>query len=497
MIELRQHQKEAVKFFATSIMAGKTGVIFDMDPGLGKTFTAHTCIKMLMKKGANVLYVTRKTLDVQARDEAVKLGLKPYMINPKLTSPQIVEALSNIPYRSSKLVVIKNGFLSQESVCKDQKGLKAMAQRFDLIIIDEVHDCKNPNSGRSKSLMFLSRFIPYRITMTGTLIGNNEIDVFVPEFIANPAVFGDSFYRFRSTYFIKSSFEIKVGDKKKTITKYKLRKSLEHDFHERLDALKFSRRLKECVDLPPLIRQPVFIESSHDEAKMMKQLQTELCCFLDSGETISASSLMERTIRLRQLCSAVMSTETGEVFLKNHSKVHWLLDMLDDILPSSEKFIPESAPKIIIWTAFRTTCIGIREMLEQKFLNPVATIIGGQDDRDRDGNIKMFQTDPNCHILVATMASGGVGLNLQQASYMIYFAKSYSQIEDKQSEARAYRIGSEQHSTIFRYDAIIKRSIEEDIERALNDKKTIVEAMEEWRQTYGRDAKRDLTEYIG
>jgi SNF2 family DNA or RNA helicase len=136
-------------------------------------------------------------------------------------------------------------------------------------------------------------------------------------------------------------------------------------------------------------------------------------------------------------------------------------------------------------------------MLEQKFLNPVATIIGGQDDKDRDGNIKMFQTDPNCHILVATMASGGVGLNLQQASYMIYFAKSYSQIEDKQSEARAYRIGSEQHSTIFRYDAIIKRSIEEDIERALNDKKTIVEAMEEWRQTYGRDAKRDLTEYIG
>ena len=79
---------------------------------------------------------------------------------------------------------------------------------------------------------------------------------------------------------------------------------------------------------------------------------------------------------------------------------------------------------------------------------------------------------------------------------MIYFAKSYSQIEDTQSEARAYRMGSERHSTIFRYDAIMKNSIEVDIEKALADKKTIVESIEHWRKTYGRDAVRDTVDYI-
>lgn len=496
MIELRQYQKDAVRFFATNIMAGKTGVIYDMDPGLGKTFTAHTCIKMLAKKGANVLYLTRKTLDIQAREEAIKLGLKPYLIKPGLSSKKTLDALSNVPLKSGKIVITKHGPFSRREVLEDTKTLKLIAERFDLLIVDEIQDFKNPNSIRSRCVMFMSRFIPYRITMSGTLVGNSELDVFVPCFISNPTVFGDSYFRFRSNYFIKNSFEIKVGDKKRTITKYRLRKALEHDFHQRLDSMKFSKRLKECLELPPLVKQTHMIEPNHEEFQMMKNLQEELCCFLDSGETITAASLMERTIRLRQLCSAVLSTETGEQFMHNHSKVEWLMDEVDTILPSEEKFIPESAPKIIIWTAFRTTCIGIREMLEKKYHNPVATIIGGQSEDDRGGHLKMFQTDPHCHILVATMGSGGVGLNLQQASYMIYFAKSYSQIEDTQSEARAYRMGSERHSTIFRYDAIMKNSIEVDIEKALADKKTIVESIEHWRKTYGRDAVRDTVDYI-
>jgi SNF2 family DNA or RNA helicase len=478
MITLRSYQKEGVKFFAESTRRGVHGVIFDEDPGLGKTIQALTCAELLMRKGANVLYITRKTLDIQVIDEAIRMGMKPLKFKGNTT--QIFEQIKSVPKRTGTLVVVKNGAFRSRSNLKNKQLWKDLGDPYDLIIIDECHDYKNPNSIQTGSLCELAKNVPHRIPMTGTLIGNSELDVFVPCMLADPLIFGTSFYRFRSTYF--------NGFKAGGFVKYTLKKWMKEEFNHKLDSIKFSRRKLDCLDLPPLLKYTISIDPSAHEAKLLKQLQGDLCGFLDSGEKITAASLMEQTIRLRQVCSAVHSTEVGENFVHESSKLKWLLAKLEEILPSTERTIDASAPKVIIWTTFRTTCIGIREVLESRYNSPVATIIGAQSEAERMKQVELFKKNDKCKILVATMSSGGIGLNLQEASYMIYFSKSYSQLEDTQSEARAYRMGSERHETIIRYDVVMKGTIEENIEKTLNAKKTIIQSIEEWRKTYGRDS---------
>lgn len=482
MIELYSYQKEGVKFFAKSTREGKPGVIIDKDPGLGKTILALTCAKLLMAKGANVIYVTRKTLDVQVIAEARLLGLSPLKF--KGSTHEILAQIMSVPKRTGTLVVVKNGCLRNTKNLKNAQLWKDLGDPYDLIVVDEYQDYKNPDSTQSQSVVALARNIPHRMPMTGTLIGNSELDVFIACLLADPSVFGDSYYRFRSTYFI----EYKVGIGKK----YKLKSWLKDEFYQKLDAMKFSRRLFECRELPPLVKITAKITPNESEAIILKQLERELVAFIDSGEKITAASLMEQSIRLRQVCSGVYKTENEETFNLESSKLEYLLMKLEEILPSEGRTINDNAPKVIIWTLFRSSCIGIRNVLEQRYNCPVATIIGEQSEKSRDAEINKFKNNPKCKIIVATMASGGVGLNLQEASYMFYFSKSYSQIEDTQSEKRAHRIGSERHSSVFRIDLVMEGTIEEKIEKTLKTKQNIIQAIEDWRQEYGRESTRSI-----
>lgn len=487
MITLRSYQKEGIKFFAESTRRKVHGVIFDEDPGLGKTMQVLACAKLLIRKGANVLYITRKTLDIQVIDEAIGMGMKPLKFKGNIT--QIFEQIKSVPKRTGTLVVVKNGAFRSRDNLKNKQLWVDLGDPYDLIIIDECHDYKNPNSIQTKSICELAKNIPYRIPMTGTLIGNSELDVFIPCLLADPSVFGHSYYAFRSCYF--------NGYKAGGFVKYTLKKWMKEEFYHKLDGIKFSRRKIDCLELPPLMKYTISIEPTPHEAKLLRQLQSDLCGFLDSGDKITAASMMEQTIRLRQVCSAVHSTEVGETFVHESSKLEWLLAKLEEILPSEGRTIEERAPKVIIWTTFRTTCMGVKQVLESRYNSPVAIIIGAQSEAERTKQVDLFKKNDKCKILVATMSSGGIGLNLQEASYMIYFSKSYSQLEDTQSEARAYRMGSERHESIIRYDLVMKGTIEETIEKTLNAKKTIIQSIEDWRKNYGRDSHTSHSRELG
>lgn len=478
-MELYSYQLDAVKFFASATREGRTGRIFDMDPGLGKTLTAQTCFKILRKKGANCLYVTRKSLHKQALDEAYNfLGIRGTSF--KGNADEVFEQIAGVTPKSGQLIVLSIGALRSSKRLEQADGLfKQISQVIDLLVVDECHEYKNPTSIQSKTMAKLARSIPLRIVMTGTLIGNSERDVFVPCLLADPTVFGESYHRFEAMYFNKSTYGMSK--------KYTLKEFMREDFMTRLNSIKFSKRLVDAVELPPLIKNVHKIEPSPQEVKIVKALEKDLVVMFDSGEKITGVNLMEQTMRLRQLASAVYSTkddndETTETFDPHHSKSVYLMERLEELFPTDKRKIV-GGPKILIWTSFRTACEGIKTMLENRYSNPVATILGGQSEIARNKQIAMFQDDPNCHILVATGSAGGVGLNLQVANYMIFFSKNYSQIEDTQTEARAYRIGSQRHASVFRWDFIMANTIEEQIEKSLRNKKTIIQAVADWRAT--------------
>ena len=66
---------------------------------------------------------------------------------------------------------------------------------------------------------------------------------------------------------------------------------------------------------------------------------------------------------------------------------------------------------------------------------------------------------------------GGYGLNLTQASTVIYFSNSFNLEIRQQSEDRAHRIGQENKVTYI--DLIAKDTIDEFVLKSLNQKLTL------------------------
>jgi SNF2 family DNA or RNA helicase len=88
-----------------------------------------------------------------------------------------------------------------------------------------------------------------------------------------------------------------------------------------------------------------------------------------------------------------------------------------------------------------------------------------------------------CRFLVGNPSTGGYGLTLTRASYVIYFSNSYNLEVRQQSEDRAHRIG--QTRNVVYIDILAEKTIDEMIVSALKRKvkissETLGEEIKNW-----------------
>jgi len=95
------------------------------------------------------------------------------------------------------------------------------------------------------------------------------------------------------------------------------------------------------------------------------------------------------------------------------------------------------------------------------------------DIKDKDKEAEKFRSDDSIRVIIGHPGSGGIGLNLVEASYMIYYSRNFSLEMDIQSEARNYRGGSERHASITRIDLVTPGTIDELVLKALAGKTAI------------------------
>ena len=94
-----------------------------------------------------------------------------------------------------------------------------------------------------------------------------------------------------------------------------------------------------------------------------------------------------------------------------------------------------------------------------------------------------FQNDPECKFFVGNPSTGGFGLTLTAASYVIYFSNNYNYEIRIQSEDRAHRIGQNKNVTYI--DIVAKDTVDFHIMKALQNKlqisnKTLGENVKNW-----------------
>src|SRR5690606_38633571 len=95
-------------------------------------------------------------------------------------------------------------------------------------------------------------------------------------------------------------------------------------------------------------------------------------------------------------------------------------------------------------------------------------IHGGLNTLERKKTLSEFEKYEKGAIMVMTLKTGGVGLNLTKASYVIHLEPWWNPAVENQATDRAHRMGQKRSVQVYRY--LMKDSVEERME-VLKDKK--------------------------
>ena len=322
-----------------------------------------------------------------------------------------------------------------------------MKKGFDVIICDESTRIKNPQALCSKVLHRLGQTAKYRYIMTGTPLTENVIDIFSQYKFLEPSLFGPSFYSFKNRYAVMG------GYMNHQIVKYRHLDEL----HKKIFSVALRFTKEQCLDLPEKIYEVKKFDLNQQEQDLYKQIKKNIFTEI-MGKQISAQLAITKLTKLLQVTSGfVLTDDNKRVGIKNSSKLKLLKETIDDILPN----------KIIIWNIYTANVDMISKMLTEMKIGHVI-FDGRVKQEDRQGNVDEFQTNPDCKVFVGQIKSGGMGINLTAASYVVYYSNTYSLADRLQSEDRAHRIGSVRNVTYI--DLIARGTIEKSIIKALKKK---------------------------
>ena len=336
----------------------------------------------------------------------------------------------------------------------------------EIVVADESHRIKNPRAQRTKRAIAVSTLAQYRYILSGTPILQNQSDLFAQYlFLDHGKTLGSSYFTFKNLYFTDSNAGLRQKNPLIRWPNWVPKKTKEIEFQNKILSVAMSVKKSECLDLPPLIRQSVEVDMNPDQWKAYKQMRDDYITFVNS-KAFTAQLAITKAMRLQQIVSGfIMGDDDRFHAFENTPREKALVDLLEDITPSD---------KVIIWACWRSNHETIRRLLtKHKFV--FRELLGDMSATSRDEAIRAFRENDEVRILVGSQAAGGIGINLIEASYTIYYSRGFSLEHDVQSEARNYRGGSEIHQKITRIDLVTPGTIDESISEALAKKQEISE----------------------
>lgn len=358
-----------------------------------------------------------------------------------------IENLRDVPKKEKGTKKVrtlsKQEQLKEDVLCELEKLIADGV--IGMVIVDEIHKCKNAASQQGKALKRLSSF--YKMALTGTPLMNKPSDLYVP--LNWLGVDKNSYYMFQKRY-------VEFGGYSgKEIVGYKHTDEL----RSKLESVMLRRKKAEVLNLPPKIRQVDYVEMTDGQKKIYKEVRDMIVKNLDKI-ALSDNPLAE-LLRLRQV--------TGYTGLLSSSiQESAKLDRMEDIIEE----LVENGQKAIVFSNWEEMTKVARERLAK--YNP-AYITGSVDNATRDVEKIRFQNDPNCKVIIGTIGAMGTGLTLTAANTVIFLDKPWNPANTEQAEDRAHRIGTT--GTVNIVTLVCKDTIDERIEEILATKGDIFVAL--------------------
>lgn len=385
----------------------------------------------------------------------------------KAREKELVKALGE-NLDANKIIITNYEAVQMESV------MRIIAHwRPEILICDESQRLKNPQGKRAKLVAAISDMVQHRYILTGTPILNSPMDIFQQfRILDGGETFGRNFFSFRSNYFVDKNEKWK--GKQSYFPKWEPIYEKFPELQNKISAKALRVLKKDCLDLPPLIRQTITVEMSPEQKRIYKEMADEYVAFIkskaDESRAVVAQLAVTKALRLQQIISGFAKDDRGEIHRIACPRLTVLSDLLETITQTS---------KAIVWCVFKENYQMIQEVCKDLGIE-YREIHGEISHADRQTGMQEFRENPNIKVMIANQAAAGVGINLIEASYSVYYSKNFSLEQDLQSEARNYRGGSEVHEKVTRIDLIAENSIDELVNEALLNKQNISDKILSW-----------------
>jgi|SRR5579884_674875 len=319
--------------------------------------------------------------------------------------------------------------------------LKSERSRFVLflktrrvgIVLDEAHKIKNPDSALTHVLFELRPHFVRKVIMTGTPVANRPYDLWAQIFFLDGgASLGKDFGSFRGDLDLSNDLSANLEKASR--------------FEDALAGLFkkiqfFSvRETKRAADiqLPEKQLKNISAQLESRQAEIYERFRNEFAAIIVRNgvpQLDNADDVLKRLLRLVQVASNPKLVDDS--YHAVPGKFPILLTCLDEIFDRGEK--------VIVWTSFTDNVDWLAREL-QKF-NAVR-VHGKMSYEDRNRSLKLFKSDPECRILIATPAAAKEGLTLTVANNTIFFDRSFSLDDYLQAQDRIHRISQQKPCTV-------------------------------------------------
>lgn len=415
-----QYQKIVIKHL---IKTPFSGVFLDM--GMGKTASVLYTLKHLKKKGlikrALILsplfvasYTWKDEIEKWQDFEDLKISIAVGKDNKRRDA-----------FAEDSDIVIMN----YENTVWMVKNISM--KNFDVLIVDELSNFKNPDAQRFKALSRIIHRFKYRWGLTGTPSPNTYLDLFSQIYLIDPNILGSNFYAFRSKYFYE-----------KNMYTWDLKKGKEKELLDQLKTNCISLRAEDYLKLPQRIDNHIKLTLNRTEyMTYLKALERQV--YSSQNEIDLSSNLI---IKLQQLASGFIYLGNGE-----YEIVHTLLiDKVGEIIDCC-------TGNTLLFFNFQAE----KEQIIKKFGAAAVELKNNKDFENwNNGKIKLAV----CHPITV-----GYGMNLQSGgNNIIWYGYNWAADTTQQANARLYRQG-QKNGVIINY-LYTGNTIHERIRKVLDGK---------------------------
>jgi SNF2 family DNA or RNA helicase len=227
---------------------------------------------------------------------------------------------------------------------------------------------------------------------------------------------------------------------------------------ERQRMVQLRRRKADVVpQLPPKLTSTITLQLCAQQRAAYERAEREGVYALRArGADVRIQNVLELIARLKQLCNA--DPVTGQ-----SAKLADLGDRLATLVAEGHR--------ALIFSQFTDAIFGARAIAASLARFRPLLYTGDMDLAQRAAVIRTFREDASHAVLILSLRAGGVGLNLQDASYVFHFDRWWNPSVELQAEDRSHRLGQAYPVNVYAYTC--EQTIEERIEEVLRRKRRL------------------------